>query len=209
MPSRRRRLPNTRGGSVILARAMSRYVRRPNKRWRWPELSTRQYSPPCRRRRGRKGARRTPAGASAHSLEGQSQSKLHRPRVRRAGDLAEGGTGERCGGGGIAEVVGYVEELRPERHVDALGHAEGLLQRHVPVVEERVENGKGSQVAEGTGGWGGERRGRQELRARGAMPVANHVRPLVAETGTRSEEHTSELQSRQYLVCRLLLEKKL
>src|SRR3712207_7002154 len=29
----------------------------------------------------------------------------------------------------------------------------------------------------------------------------------VAET-LRSEEHTSELQSRQYLVCRLLLEKK-
>src|SRR5947209_13594650 len=26
--------------------------------------------------------------------------------------------------------------------------------------------------------------------------------------GQRSEEHTSELQSRQYLVCRLLLEKK-
>src|SRR3712207_8233152 len=32
----------------------------------------------------------------------------------------------------------------------------------------------------------------------------------VAEPGAlaRSEEHTSELQSRQYLVCRLLLEKK-
>src|SRR3712207_8145547 len=29
-----------------------------------------------------------------------------------------------------------------------------------------------------------------------------------AETTIRSEEHTSELQSRQYLVCRLLLEKK-
>src|SRR3712207_8689276 len=28
------------------------------------------------------------------------------------------------------------------------------------------------------------------------------------EGGGRSEEHTSELQSRQYLVCRLLLEKK-
>src|SRR5947209_16604162 len=27
-------------------------------------------------------------------------------------------------------------------------------------------------------------------------------------TAKRSEEHTSELQSRQYLVCRLLLEKK-
>src|SRR5438445_13070162 len=29
-----------------------------------------------------------------------------------------------------------------------------------------------------------------------------------AATTARSEEHTSELQSRQYLVCRLLLEKK-
>src|SRR5258707_7427709 len=28
------------------------------------------------------------------------------------------------------------------------------------------------------------------------------------DVDTRSEEHTSELQSRQYLVCRLLLEKK-
>src|SRR3712207_6942710 len=31
---------------------------------------------------------------------------------------------------------------------------------------------------------------------------------LAREGYTRSEEHTSELQSRQYLVCRLLLEKK-
>src|SRR5947209_12578856 len=29
-----------------------------------------------------------------------------------------------------------------------------------------------------------------------------------ARANNRSEEHTSELQSRQYLVCRLLLEKK-
>src|SRR3712207_7383741 len=33
------------------------------------------------------------------------------------------------------------------------------------------------------------------------------VQPLVGAV-PRSEEHTSELQSRQYLVCRLLLEKK-
>src|SRR3712207_8520604 len=32
----------------------------------------------------------------------------------------------------------------------------------------------------------------------------DHLRPVKG----RSEEHTSELQSRQYLVCRLLLEKK-
>src|SRR3712207_7036676 len=32
--------------------------------------------------------------------------------------------------------------------------------------------------------------------------------PTASGWPTRSEEHTSELQSRQYLVCRLLLEKK-
>src|SRR3712207_8131216 len=36
----------------------------------------------------------------------------------------------------------------------------------------------------------------------GTLLMALHGLP------TRSEEHTSELQSRQYLVCRLLLEKK-
>src|SRR3712207_8174837 len=33
--------------------------------------------------------------------------------------------------------------------------------------------------------------------------------PGLGERPRRSEEHTSELQSRQYLVCRLLLEKKI
>src|SRR3712207_9298316 len=33
--------------------------------------------------------------------------------------------------------------------------------------------------------------------------------PQLKVFSLRSEEHTSELQSRQYLVCRLLLEKKL
>src|SRR3712207_7114781 len=48
----------------------------------------------------------------------------------------------------------------------------------------------------------------------GAAPragLARRVRPpqlRVSGPEARSEEHTSELQSRQYLVCRLLLEKK-
>src|SRR5258707_5792075 len=37
---------------------------------------------------------------------------------------------------------------------------------------------------------------------------AYHFHPPVGVPSGRSEEHTSELQSRQYLVCRLLLEKK-
>src|SRR5258707_11466244 len=36
----------------------------------------------------------------------------------------------------------------------------------------------------------------------------SHNPSTISHYKTRSEEHTSELQSRQYLVCRLLLEKK-
>src|SRR3712207_7033158 len=39
------------------------------------------------------------------------------------------------------------------------------------------------------------------------QPAALSLRPDLRRA-LRSEEHTSELQSRQYLVCRLLLEKK-
>src|SRR5690606_39408698 len=38
--------------------------------------------------------------------------------------------------------------------------------------------------------------------------AARHSPPPHQGCGTRSEEHTSELQSRENLVCRLLLEKK-
>src|SRR3712207_9128045 len=41
-----------------------------------------------------------------------------------------------------------------------------------------------------------------------AAVEATSARAADVADGDRSEEHTSELQSRQYLVCRLLLEKK-
>src|SRR3712207_7997525 len=42
----------------------------------------------------------------------------------------------------------------------------------------------------------------------GLLPGAARRQLPAARPALRSEEHTSELQSRQYLVCRLLLEKK-
>src|SRR3712207_7294406 len=50
-------------------------------------------------------------------------------------------------------------------------------------------------------------RGRRD---RGGLPEGRHLDGADGDRGDRrrSEEHTSELQSRQYLVCRLLLEKK-
>src|SRR2546422_3197802 len=45
-------------------------------------------------------------------------------------------------------------------------------------------------------------------RAAAVKPRAVRYSPPRPMWGTRSEEHTSELQSRLHLVCRLLLEKK-
>src|SRR3712207_8686026 len=44
--------------------------------------------------------------------------------------------------------------------------------------------------------------------ARGESPLGQDPSWARLNSEQRSEEHTSELQSRQYLVCRLLLEKK-
>src|SRR3712207_7580383 len=64
-----------------------------------------------------------------------------------------------------------------------------------------LELGKGQQHVEGEPAHGGG--GAELLRDRDKRHAM-----LVKELDQRSEEHTSELQSRQYLVCRLLLEKK-
>src|SRR6266496_5352325 len=46
------------------------------------------------------------------------------------------------------------------------------------------------------------------FRSRAWCPASCSAGPGRTASGTRSEEHTSELQSRRDLVCRLLLEKK-
>src|SRR3712207_6998738 len=70
--------------------------------------------------------------------------------------------------------------------------AAGRLRRHL-----RRRSARRAVVARDGPGAGG-RRGR----LREDLPAPASCREA------RSEEHTSELQSRQYLVCRLLLEKK-
>src|SRR3712207_8733876 len=75
----------------------------------------------------------------------------------------------------------------------AVNPLEGL--HHVGVVaKHQVDVGRGQQ-----------RLGDRRLGRAGVMLVFGAA---VHAGDDRSEEHTSELQSRQYLVCRLLLEKK-
>src|SRR3712207_7628417 len=55
---------------------------------------------------------------------------------------------------------------------------------------------------------GGGHAGQDAARARAHQVGGVLAGDLLDRVERRSEEHTSELQSRQYLVCRLLLEKK-
>src|SRR3712207_8530409 len=66
--------------------------------------------------------------------------------------------------------------------------------------ERRVERGVGDQRV------GRGERAREVDGAHVEAPIEGGG--VTRPAGHRSEEHTSELQSRQYLVCRLLLEKK-
>src|SRR3712207_7468408 len=64
-----------------------------------------------------------------------------------------------------------------------------------------VHTRRRGRVGDGDGPDPRGRRGDAEAAVAGAAIV-------LRRDGLRSEEHTSELQSRQYLLCRLLLEKK-
>src|SRR3712207_6921793 len=75
----------------------------------------------------------------------------------------------------------------------------------------RLPLGPGRQRRRAAGAHGRHERARPiAAAAHRDRPQASVRRPRAAERlgARRSEEHTSELQSRQYLVCRLLLEKK-
>src|SRR3712207_8468483 len=80
-----------------------------------------------------------------------------------------------------------------------LVRSERVEQRNVtqPVGDHVLPSGSGAAHAKGVG----RASARTRRRPLGQCAISRRRRP-------RSEEHTSELQSRQYLVCRLLLEKK-
>src|SRR3712207_8808020 len=70
-----------------------------------------------------------------------------------------------------------------------------------------------SKTANNLAAWPSSSRVTCRVRSVSARTAADGVEPGRATrtrwtAAVRSEEHTSELQSRQYLVCRLLLEKK-
>src|SRR2546422_3687891 len=75
---------------------------------------------------------------------------------------------------------------------------------HPPARDRAVAVSRGAEVCEARVGGDGreEKAGRDASERAGQLSLPDHLHQ------PRSEEHTSELQSRLHLVCRLLLEKK-
>src|SRR5690606_40058095 len=90
-----------------------------------------------------------------------------------------------------------------KREFPPLGDDPALEVQRIPVVTDRLS-------APSTG----RHRGRRSSMPRSVRPSNSNLEAMKSLSATstasplRSEEHTSELQSRENLVCRLLLEKK-
>src|SRR3712207_7553704 len=82
------------------------------------------------------------------------------------------------------------------------------LFRSLEEVGEEVELVGNLRVAGQRGRHDGDHRERCPARSCACRPTTSARTWSACFARSRSEEHTSELQSRQYLVCRLLLEKK-
>src|SRR5947209_16596815 len=110
----------------------------------------------------------------------------------------------------LIERVGIVPVIRAASAQEARFAAEAVCEGGIPIVEitmtvpgavdviaELVRTMPEILVGAGT-----------VLDEEAARKCAGAGAQFLVTPGFRSEEHTSELQSRQYLVCRLLLEKK-
>src|SRR6266545_5151021 len=95
------------------------------------------------------------------------------------------------------DSVGRGDDAATSSTSRALGFTS--LSRSPSSVFSRLDTGSGSS---------GASRSACRSTARPSSSARNGLPPLAAWIRCRSEEHTSELQSLAYLVCRLLLEKK-
>src|SRR5258708_14103153 len=118
----------------------------------------------------------------------------------RSADVVEGN------GAGAEEDKGESQGGQPEREFGCAG-------AHQSVVDVDFGDGDAKVYADGKGGNASEQAQQDEQASKefgeggevggpGGEPEAGH------KLSMRSEEHTSELQSPDHLVCRLLLEKK-
>src|SRR3712207_3952808 len=133
---------------------------------------------------------RDPRDVVASWLDGASKSGWHRERVAKNAPKRSLQADE--------TPTAYVKE-QAQHYLNQVGYAAEAYDAHKgPKVLVRYEELRTDTLAEM----------RRIHSALGMAVDEGELSRAVHKHSWRSEEHTSELQSRQYLVCRLLLEKK-
>src|SRR5690606_40621192 len=94
------------------------------------------------------------------------------------------------------DIDGKMLNLRYPMEVNLLGNSKQTLQKLLPLLEYKEDRTWQEEIQGHVEKW-------RDTVDKRAMQEASPINPQ-----RRSEEHTSELQSRENLVCRLLLEKK-
>src|SRR5690625_6111730 len=95
---------------------------------------------------------------------------------------------------GAASGMGRATALKLSQSGAKVGLVD-LKEEHVRKVKEQIENNNGEAMC-------------TDADISNPKEVEASILQFAEKWGHRSEEHTSELQSRGHLVCRLLLEKK-
>src|SRR5690625_5486958 len=121
--------------------------------------------------------------------------------VRRVAMLTAGGFAP-CLSTAVSGLIERYTQVAPDVELIAYQHGyHGLLTGNYVTIDEEAR--KNAAILKR---FGGSPIGNSRVKLTNAKDLVE--RGLVKEGENRSEEHTSELQSRGHLVCRLLLEKK-
>src|SRR2546422_4804422 len=148
----------------------------------------------------REGRRRKAGSGSLPSFTPSFRFRNEGPSLPRGAPAPAPGLGGRGGGKRAGAPSGYRDQASMPRFVPVSGTPKGNRRSAPP----RTPGGGWDRAASGS-----RKRGSSPTR-RAPPPSGSSAdrQPEGPRTRRRSEEHTSELQSRLHLVCRLLLEKK-
>src|SRR5947209_9641984 len=96
----------------------------------------------------------------------------------------------------MAPIYCATMSIKSDRWIRRMAHQHRMIE---PFADDPA---RGGVISYGVSSYG------YDMRVAPEFKIFTNALSAVVDPKHRSEEHTSELQSRQYLVCRLLLEKK-
>src|SRR5438874_3418680 len=159
------------------------------------------------RRPTRRSSDLVPRTAHAKNATVTARPRIQAQREGEGEADARLGAGLEGEGNEVADFVDERAELVARRPLRRCAQLLRSLERAVAAIQQGAHVHGGGRRGSRKGG-AGSRGGGRALDAGDELCERRRADPCFRQALVRSEEHTSELQSRRELVCRLLLEKK-